>query len=148
MGWFTDIMGAVGSWITARGNVAELRYKKKISDRKHKEWVNNQWSRLLSSEDYNSVKLLNRFINKDNEWLKIDEELDSELRNVQFCGVYRYDDLTMYKNNVEYPMFQTETRIEKHKKYPNEEQDYIRINPILYPDLCKNMEKHNRKGLI
>ena len=141
-------MGAFSSWITVRGNVTELRYKKKISDRNHKEWVDNQWNRLLLSEDYNSIKLLKRFINKGNEWLKIDDKLDSELRNVQFCGVYRYDDLMMYKNNQEYPMFQTKTDIKRHKNQFDEETDYIRINPILYPDLCKNMGKHNRKGLI
>ena len=31
MGFFSDIMGAVSSWITAKGNVAELQYKHKLA---------------------------------------------------------------------------------------------------------------------
>lgn len=30
MGFFSDIMGAVNLWITAKGNVAELQYEHKL----------------------------------------------------------------------------------------------------------------------
>lgn len=42
MGFFSDIMGAVSSWITAKGNVAELQYKHKLAVQADKLWRKGQ----------------------------------------------------------------------------------------------------------
>ena len=45
MGFFSDIMGAVSSWITEKGNkgnVAELKYKRKLSEQDDKQFYKKQ----------------------------------------------------------------------------------------------------------
>jgi len=62
MGFFSDIMGVVSLWITAKSNVAELKYKHKLAIQDDKQWRKGQWDRLFCSEDYNAIKLLSRFV--------------------------------------------------------------------------------------
>ena len=149
MGFFSDIMGAVSSWITAKGNVAELQYKHKIAVKENKRWRKGQWDRLFCSEDYNAVRLLGRFADNNGEWIKIDDSLDDTLSSAVFCRCYKYNDVEIYYKDEKFPLFQTETRITKSRKYHTEEEiDYIRITPKIYPEFQKQYRFYQKKGMI
>lgn len=149
MGFFSDIMGAVSSWITAKGNVAELQYKHKIAVKENKRWRKGQWDRLFCSEDYNAIKLLHKFMDSDGDWIKIDDSLYDTLSSVKFCGLYKYDDVEIYCKEEKFPLFQIETRTKKSRKYYSEEEtEYIRINPKIYPEFQKQFHIYQKKGMI
>ena len=149
MGFFSDIMGAVSSWITAKKNVAELKYQRKIAEQDNKQFHKKQWDRLFCSEDYNSVKLLQKFIDSNNEWIKIDENFKDALSSAKFCGLYKYDDVEIYFDGEKFPLFQIDTRIIKSKKYYGERKiDYIRITPKIYTIFKKQYKVYQKKGLL
>lgn len=149
MCFFSDIMSAVSSWITAKGNVAELRYRHKLDVKADKRWHKGQWNRLFCSKDYNAVKLLGRFADNNGEWIKIDDSLYNALSSAVFCKNYGYNEVEIYYKGEKFPLFQTETRADESQKYyTGEEIEYIRITPKIYYKFQKQYRFYQKKGMI
>lgn len=148
MGFFSDIINAFSSWLTTKGNVAELKYKQKINQQRHTEYVKNQWNRLFSSDDYNSIRFLQKFIDNNNEWVEITEEIDDFLQITLFENIYRYSSVEKYYKNEKYPLFQTKVETKQNEYHQNIETKYIRISKILYKDFEKHFNQYIKKGLL
>ena len=140
MGFFSDIMGTISSLITAKGNVAEFKYKHKLSVKEDRRFRKGQWDRLFCSQDYNAIKLLRRFIDNNNAWIEIDDSLYNSLSSDVFCGRYKYNEVCIYYKNVEFTLFQ--------KYHTEEDIEYIRIAPKIYPEFQKQYNLYQKKGMI
>ncbi len=139
MEFFPNIIGVVRSKITVNQE-SEYKYSCRAVEQSFKHRHEKQWDRLFCPQDYNSIKLLQKFVDNDNKWVKINDSLEELLSSMYFCGAWEYNFVTIHYDGEDFSLFQI--------YYDRKKDKYIRINPKIYKEFKKQFKLYRKKELL
>lgn len=140
MSFISDFFGPINAWISSRGEVEKMQYKRKMIDRDIRKSEKEQWIQLFSGRDYEAILFLKKFIENNNEWINVDIDEDYNIDELKFRD-FPYQNTSLYYKSVYYPLFQEITEpLNNHRE--------IRINPFLYQEFKKQFNFYKKKNLI